>query len=167
MAASKNLFNKERERMLLDERETENYPPFDHHENFCKKVKENWLSTEKLTELTNCTDPMVLTQALIDYKMQPEDMTIIMAHLDLYEPKSIKGSEYIEIVCKSHLENMKRVLKKYTQDDTYYMRKVASIYLESEIKKKENQKNDCGDCNNYAEYDGGLKYCSVCGKKLN
>jgi hypothetical protein len=25
----------------------------------------------------------------------------------------------------------------------------------------------CGDCNNYAEYDGGIKYCSVCGTKLS
>ena len=25
----------------------------------------------------------------------------------------------------------------------------------------------CGDCENYAEYDGGIKYCSVCGTKLS
>jgi NADH pyrophosphatase NudC (nudix superfamily) len=25
----------------------------------------------------------------------------------------------------------------------------------------------CGDCDNYAEYDGGIKYCSVCGTKLS
>lgn len=25
----------------------------------------------------------------------------------------------------------------------------------------------CGDCENYAEYDGGVKYCSVCGTKLS
>jgi hypothetical protein len=142
MAASKNLFNNHRERMLLDERETENYPPFDHGANFRKKVKENWLSTEKLTELTNCTDPMVLTQALIDYKMDVDDMTIIMAHLDLYEPKSIKGSEYIMKVCKSPLDNMKRVYKKYTEDDTYHMRRDARIFLESEINKKQRLEND-------------------------
>ena len=25
----------------------------------------------------------------------------------------------------------------------------------------------CGDCYNYAEYDGGIKYCSVCGTKFS
>ena len=25
----------------------------------------------------------------------------------------------------------------------------------------------CGDCDNYAEYDGGIKYCSVCGNKMS
>ena len=25
----------------------------------------------------------------------------------------------------------------------------------------------CGDCDNYAEYDGCIKYCSVCGTKLS
>ena len=25
----------------------------------------------------------------------------------------------------------------------------------------------CGDCDNYAECDGGIKYCSVCGTKLS
>ena len=24
----------------------------------------------------------------------------------------------------------------------------------------------CGDCENYAEYDGGILYCSVCGSKV-
>jgi hypothetical protein len=137
MAASKNLFNKERERIILDERETENYPPFNHHENFCKKVKENWLSTEKLTELTNCTDPMVLTQSLIDYKMDVDDMTIIMAHLDLYEPKYIKDSKYISKVVESPLENMKRIYNKYTQDDTYFMLTHIKQFLNNEIMKKQ------------------------------
>ena len=137
MAASKNLFNKEREKMLLDERETENHPPFNHHENFCKKVKENWLSTERLTELTNCSDIIELTDALINYKMDSQDRIILMAHLDLYEPISIKGSEYIIKVCESPLENMKRVYKKYTEDDTYHIRRDAKIFLESEIMKKQ------------------------------
>jgi hypothetical protein len=137
MAASKNLFNKERERMLLDERETENYPPFNHHENFCKKVKENWLSTEKLTELCYSMDYVELTQALIDYKMHPDDMDILMGYLTACEPDSIKDSKYIELVCKSPLDNMKRVYKKYTQDDTYHMRRDAKIFLESEIMKKQ------------------------------
>lgn len=25
----------------------------------------------------------------------------------------------------------------------------------------------CGDCENYAEYDGAIKYYSVCGRKLS
>lgn len=25
----------------------------------------------------------------------------------------------------------------------------------------------CGDCENYSEYDNGIKYCSNCGSKLN
>lgn len=137
MAASKNLFNKHREKMLLDERETENYPPFDHGANFRKKVKENWLSTEKLTELTNCTDPMILTQALIDYKMQPEDMIIIMAHLDLYEPKYIKNSKYISKVVESPLDNMKRIYKKYTQDETHFMLTHIKQFLNNKIMEKQ------------------------------
>lgn len=29
------------------------------------------------------------------------------------------------------------------------------------------EKRPCGDCENYAEYDGGIKYCSVCGTVVN
>lgn len=30
-----------------------------------------------------------------------------------------------------------------------------------------NKTKACGDCENYAEYDNGMKFCSVCGTPLD
>ena len=38
-------------------------------------------------------------------------------------------------------------------------------FLHSVVLRSE--QSPCGDCENYAEYDGGIKYCSVCGTKLS
>lgn len=137
MGASKNEFNKWRERLILDERETENYPPFDHGSNFRKKVKENWLTTEKLTELLQSSDYMEMTNAMIKFKMDSQDLTILMAHCDHYEPNHIKGSEYLMKVIETPLDNMKRVFKKYTEGQQYTIRQDARMFLETEIMKKE------------------------------
>jgi hypothetical protein len=40
-------------------------------------------------------------------------------------------------------------------------------YLKSLPKEGRNEQEPCGDCENYAEYCGGIKYCSVCGTKLS
>lgn len=32
---------------------------------------------------------------------------------------------------------------------------------------EQNKQLSCGDCENYAEYDNGIKWCSVCGTKLS
>ena len=140
MGATKKIFNEWRKKIILDERETENYPPFDHDGNFKRKVKENWLTTEKLTELTQSSDIMELTKAL-NYKMCNDDFIILTSFIDHYEPYYIKDSKYISLVCESPLENMERVFQKYTQDDTHNMRKALLIFLESELIKKRNEKN--------------------------
>lgn len=123
--------------LLRDERETENYPHFDHAANFRKKVKEDWLTTEKLTELLQSSDYMEMTNAMIKFKMDSQDLTILMAHCAHYEPDHIKGSEYIMKVIETPLENMKRVFKKYTEGQQYTMRQDARMFLEIEIMKKE------------------------------
>ena len=49
--------------------------------------------------------------------------------------------------------------------DFYY---IAKEYARQQLLQQTpcTTKLPCGDCENYAEYDGGLKYCSVCGTKL-
>jgi hypothetical protein len=136
MAASKNLFNKERERMILDERETGNYPPFDHHENFCKKVKENWLSNHQFGKIKQSTDLMVLTNCLINYKMDVDYYNILVKIIDDIEPKYLKSAEYLHKIYKTPLENMERVYKKYDNIDNF-IKSDWRYDLKTEIMKKQ------------------------------
>jgi hypothetical protein len=136
MAASKNLFNKERERMILDERETENYPLFNHHENFCKKVKENWLSNQQFGEIKQSTDLMVLTNCLINYKMDVDYYNILVKIIDDIEPKYLKSAEYLLKVYQTPIENMERVYKKYDNIDNF-IKSDWRYDLKTEIMKKQ------------------------------
>ena len=133
MGASKKLFN--------DIRQTEEYENFDHHKNFCKRVKENWLSNQEFGQLKNAS-LMELTQALIDKKMDNEYQVELMKLIDKKEPKYLKDSEYLFKVKQTPLENMKRVYKKY--DNTYFFVKSQRwiFDLQTEIMKKERELKD-------------------------
>jgi len=127
MSASKRLFN--------DMREVEDYPPFDHHKRFCEKVKENWLTTDDFRCLIDA-DIIKLTKALIDKKMDSDYLADVMKMIDKIEPKWLKSSEYLLLIYKSPLGNMKRVSKKY-DNINYFINKTWLFDLNTEIMKKE------------------------------
>jgi hypothetical protein len=147
------------------QRELEEFEPFDHKENFCKKVKQNWLSNEEFGTLES-KSLIELTQVLIDKEMDSEYMDELMKIIDEKEPKYIKKDWYFELIRVSPLENMQRIYKKYDGVE-FLIQSVCKHQLEFYIGEKKRKLRECNDCDNYAEYDGALKYCSVCGKKLN
>ena len=127
-------------KFFLDMRESEEHPPFDHHKRFCEKVKENWLTTDDFRNLKNA-DLVSLTRALIDKKMDSEYMDEIMNMIDRTEPKCIKSSDYLLMVYKTPVENMKRIAKKY-DNISYFINKTWLFDLNTEIMKKNRNKND-------------------------
>ena len=124
-------------------REVEDYPPFDHKANFQKKVKENWLSNEDFAELKSKAGLIELTLALIDYKMDFEYRDELMKLIDGKEPsylKEKKHSEYILLVYKTPLENMKRIYNKYDNINKF-IKSDWKFNLKTEIMKKERLEN--------------------------
>ncbi len=108
-------------KLFLDMREVEDYPPFDHAENFCKKVKKNWLTDKDFARLKSAS-LYELTQALIDKKMDAEYMDELMKLIHEKEPKYLAGEHglnYIKLVSKTPIENMERIFKKYDGIDFY------------------------------------------------
>jgi len=139
MAATKKEFNKLRERMFLDEREAENYPPFDHDKRFKEKVKENWLTTDEFRNLISA-NLMELTQVLIDKKMDDEYFQEIMNLVHKKEPFHIgkHQTDYFKLLLKSPLLNLERIYEKYTRGQQYTIKYDYDIILETEILKRKN-----------------------------
>jgi len=129
MGASKKLFN--------DMREVEGYPPFDHEKNFCRKVKENWLSDKDFARLKS-SDLIELTNALIEKKMDSEYQDELMKLIDKKEPWHLgkKSSDYFKKVLETPIDNMQRVYNKYTEGMQYSIQGDYKIILETEILKK-------------------------------
>lgn len=105
--------------------EWKEYEPFDHKANFCKKVKENWLSDKDFAALKSAS-LYGLTQALIDKKMDDEYLEEIMKMIDSKENnymKYIRKSLYFDLIRQTPLENMQRIYKKYDGIDFLIQRK--------------------------------------------
>ena len=137
MGASKNEFNKLRSRWVIDEREVNEYPPFDHDKRFCEKVKLNWLTSDDFTRLKSA-DLIELTQALIDKKIDSDYLDELIKLIDKAEPKYISEQKYIELVAKTPIENMKRIFKKYDNID-YFIKTQLRKGLELLILNKEDE----------------------------
>jgi len=126
MGASKKLFN--------DMRESEEYPPFDHHKRFCEKVKENWLTDEDFRRLKSA-NLIDLTKAITDKKMDSEYLDELMKLIDNKEPKYLKDSEYFRIIPDTPIRNMQRIYKKY-DGINYLIQTRCKNFLEFSIGEK-------------------------------
>jgi predicted transcriptional regulator len=122
-------------KLFLEERQKE-YEPFDHKANFCKKVKENWLSNEEFTKLKSA-NLVTLTKALINKKMDIEYQDEIMKLICEKEPRYINSIDYIKLVSKTPIGNMKRVFEKY-DNVNYFIKSHLKDGLELLISNKNN-----------------------------
>jgi len=128
--------------IFQEQRKMEEFADFDHEKNFCKKVKENWLSNADFAKLISA-DLTKLTQALIDKKMDDEYMDELMKLIDKKEPFHLgRKSDYFKMVLETPLENMQRVYKKYTEGLQYSIQQDYRIILETEILKKKRKLNE-------------------------
>jgi hypothetical protein len=120
------------------QRELEEFEPFNHQENFCKKVKQNWLSNEEFATLES-KSLIELTQVLIDKEMDTEYLDKVMELIEEKEEEEKlsyisgeKGEKYLKLVLKTPLANMQRVLDKYDNID-FYMTRSFREHLEIRI----------------------------------
>lgn len=90
-----------------------------------------------------------------------------------YNDSGVCKNELLYDKCKYRISGKQPEIEQSKKSDIELCRQdhdeeIVSIQSKTRPEQSEatEGKKPCGDCENYAEYDGALRYCSICGTKL-
>ncbi|AGO47436.1 hypothetical protein Phi19:3_gp032 [Cellulophaga phage phi19:3] len=72
------------------------------------------------------------------------------------------NEEFLKDVCPNHTEK-----SKWNRSELLHILDMHKKQLPIADVVGRSEQLNCGDCDNYEEYDNGIKWCSNCGNKLS